>query len=284
MRERPDLSFPLAPDVESDVVAARQRTTPVSQGGTSLRPEGSDDVRDFEWPEAGPSGLLIEEKEKAKALGPFGAKAVASMTGAVVVSLLSKLPECMDQALKADMFSDTVRCSQNEITDGPTAAQTLKFPYAITVRRLLPDIPPITAETDSDKSLNMLHLGGHCRPGIPNLDPSTAKRRYSLLRPSSSDHASCTAQWLLTSLEMGWDMGRSSHTGGGFRKGSGEDEWSGRWHAGCTARFGAVERSHGRILGRDCDCTPRDGGKGIVEGRGNYHVSVACVVESDEHI
>lgn len=90
MKERPDLSYPLAPDVADDVLAARRRKTPVSQGGTSLRPDGSDDVRDFQWPEAGPSGLPIEEKEQAKALGPFGAKALASMTGAVAVSLLSK--------------------------------------------------------------------------------------------------------------------------------------------------------------------------------------------------
>lgn len=93
MKERPDLSFPLAPDVEADTLAARQRTTPVSQGGTSLRPEHTDsvtNVNDFEWPESGPSGLPIEEKEQAKNIGPFGAKALASMTGAVAVSLLSE--------------------------------------------------------------------------------------------------------------------------------------------------------------------------------------------------
>jgi hypothetical protein len=85
---RPDLSNPLAPDIEADMVTSHRRTTPVSQGGTSLR---SDD-NDFEWPESGPSGLPIEEKEKVKNLGPFGAKALASMTGAVAVSLLSMFP------------------------------------------------------------------------------------------------------------------------------------------------------------------------------------------------
>ena len=68
------------------MIATQRRTMPVSHGGTSLR----SDHNDFEWPESGPSGLPIEEKEKVKNLGPFGAKALASMTGAVAVSLLSK--------------------------------------------------------------------------------------------------------------------------------------------------------------------------------------------------
>jgi hypothetical protein len=85
MRETPDLSIPSVPDIERDMISNRQRKLPVEHGGTNLRePE-------FEWPESGPSGLPIEEKEQVKALGPFGAKALASMTGAVVVSLLSKL-------------------------------------------------------------------------------------------------------------------------------------------------------------------------------------------------
>lgn len=60
----------------------------VEQGGTSLR--SANTPIEFEWPESGPSGLLVEEKETVKSMGPFGAKALASMTGAVVVSLLSK--------------------------------------------------------------------------------------------------------------------------------------------------------------------------------------------------
>jgi hypothetical protein len=87
MRQSPDLSIPSVPDIERDIVSTRQRNLPVEHGGTNLR------AAEFEWPESGPSGLPIEEKEKVKALGPFGAKALASMTGAVVVSLLSKL--CM---------------------------------------------------------------------------------------------------------------------------------------------------------------------------------------------
>jgi len=89
MRESPDLSFPSAPDIERDIVSSRQRKLPVELGGTNLRAANA--TSDFEWPESGPSGLPVEEKERAKALGPFGAKALASMTGAVVVSLLSKL-------------------------------------------------------------------------------------------------------------------------------------------------------------------------------------------------
>lgn len=90
MRESPDLSFPSAPDMERDIVSSRQRKLPVELGGTNLR--AANVTSDFEWPESGPSGLPVEEKERAKALGPFGAKALASMTGAVVVSLLSSLP------------------------------------------------------------------------------------------------------------------------------------------------------------------------------------------------
>lgn len=91
---RPDLSNPLAPDIEETMITSQRRTTPVSQGGTSLRSEHGQDRGDgeFEWPESGPSGLPIEEKEKVKNLGPFGAKALASMTGAVAVSLLSRSP------------------------------------------------------------------------------------------------------------------------------------------------------------------------------------------------
>lgn len=56
---------------------------------------------EFEWPESGPSRLpsistapsvsLPSEDVPKGRLGPFGAKVAASMTGAVVVSLLSKL-------------------------------------------------------------------------------------------------------------------------------------------------------------------------------------------------
>jgi hypothetical protein len=88
MRERPDLSFPLTPDIEQDAVSSRQRTMPVEQGGINLREANM--PAEFEWPESGPSGLPVEEKEKVKNLGPFVAKALASMTGAVVVSLLSE--------------------------------------------------------------------------------------------------------------------------------------------------------------------------------------------------
>jgi len=88
MGTRPDLSFPSIPDVEQDAASSRQRTISVEQGGINLRESST--PAEFEWPESGPSGLLVEEKEKVKSMGPFGAKALASMTGAVVVSLLSE--------------------------------------------------------------------------------------------------------------------------------------------------------------------------------------------------
>jgi hypothetical protein len=67
--------------------------TPVDRGGLSLRGD------EYQWPESGPSGSRIEEDEeeavaspaggKAK-VGPFGAKLVAAMTGAMTTSLLSE--------------------------------------------------------------------------------------------------------------------------------------------------------------------------------------------------
>jgi len=86
MRARPDLSYPAVPDAEE--LDQPRRLVSVEHGGTSLREEP------FEWPESGPS-----ESSKVKGLGPaeaqplvgpFGAKAAAAMTGAMVTSLLSK--------------------------------------------------------------------------------------------------------------------------------------------------------------------------------------------------
>lgn len=120
MRQTPDLSLPSVPDIERDLISTRQRHLPVENGGTNLRES------EFEWPESGPSGLPIEEKEQAKALGPFGAKALASMTGAVVVSLLSK-PSLPPTSSKLTS-SDTLRCGQDSITNCPTSAFQLPNP------------------------------------------------------------------------------------------------------------------------------------------------------------
>ncbi len=68
MRGLPDLTNPVLPDVE-DLHQLPRR--PV-------------DAADFEWPESGPS----EPKNTAK-VGPFKAKVVAAMTGAMTTSLLS---------------------------------------------------------------------------------------------------------------------------------------------------------------------------------------------------
>mgnify|MGYP007001962411 CR=1 FL=1 len=85
MKVRPDLSYPGVPDVDELVHHPRH----VDQGGTSLRDDS------FEWPESGPS-----ESSKVKgndprleddpAIGPFGAKVIAAMTGAMTTSLLSR--------------------------------------------------------------------------------------------------------------------------------------------------------------------------------------------------
>jgi len=120
MRQTPDLSLPSVPDIERDLISTRQRKLPVESGGTNLRES------EFEWPESGPSGLPIEEKEQVKALGPFGAKALASMTGAVVVSLLSKLSFSLRSSKLTS--SDTLRRGQNSITDCPTSAFQLSNP------------------------------------------------------------------------------------------------------------------------------------------------------------
>ncbi|KAK1921421.1 mitochondrial carrier domain-containing protein [Papiliotrema laurentii] len=84
MKVRPDLSYPGVPDVD-ELVPHHPRH--VDQGGTSLRDDS------FEWPESGPS-----ESSKVKgndprleddpAIGPFGAKVIAAMTGAMTTSLL----------------------------------------------------------------------------------------------------------------------------------------------------------------------------------------------------
>lgn len=67
--------------------------TPVDRGGLSLRGD------EYQWPESGPSGSRIEDDEdeavaspgKGTAkVGPFGAKLVAAMTGAMTTSLLSE--------------------------------------------------------------------------------------------------------------------------------------------------------------------------------------------------
>ena len=88
MRSRPDLSYPAIPDAEE--MDRPRRLLSVEQGGTSLRDD------DFEWPESGPSesskvkGLgPVEGTASQPLVGPFGAKAAAAMTGAMVTSLLS---------------------------------------------------------------------------------------------------------------------------------------------------------------------------------------------------
>ena len=137
MREAPDLSLPSVPDIQRDSVSTRQRKMPVEQGGTNLR------ETDFEWPESGPSGLPIEEKEQAKALGPFGAKVLASMTGAVVVSLLSKL---LPFRIRPQLTnSDPLRCGQDSITNSP--ASLIQFSSTYAFRRLLPDFTSLPAQT-----------------------------------------------------------------------------------------------------------------------------------------
>jgi hypothetical protein len=125
MRESPDLSLPSVPDIERDLISSRQRKLPIEHGGTNLR------ATEFEWPESGPSGLPIEEKEQVKALGPFGAKALASMTGAVVVSLLSKLsrPSICSSELTD---SDTLRRGQDSLTN--CSAQIIQLPNSHTIR------------------------------------------------------------------------------------------------------------------------------------------------------
>lgn len=117
MRERPDLTFPLAPDVREDVASAHLRQQAVRRGGMNLRKDAEAvEVDEYKWPEAGPSrdrdklssslnastsAIEVEDGSSTSTslpdiastgkLGPFGAKLTASVTGAVVVSLLSKL-------------------------------------------------------------------------------------------------------------------------------------------------------------------------------------------------
>ncbi|WWC57772.1 uncharacterized protein I303_100307 [Kwoniella dejecticola CBS 10117] len=84
MRSHPDLTYPLLPDAQDDLpIPATQR--PIRQGGMSLRDtvdHAQVNEGEYEWPEAGPS------QPKESRVGPFGAKAVAAMTGAMATSLL----------------------------------------------------------------------------------------------------------------------------------------------------------------------------------------------------
>ncbi|WVF66494.1 hypothetical protein IAT40_001234 [Kwoniella sp. CBS 6097] len=86
MRPHPDLTYPLLPDAQEDLpIPSNSRS--VNQGGLSLRPEDED----FQWPEAGPSNsqhVSAKEDPAQGTIGPFGAKAVAAMTGAMATSLL----------------------------------------------------------------------------------------------------------------------------------------------------------------------------------------------------
>ncbi|WWC97275.1 hypothetical protein V866_004154 [Kwoniella sp. B9012] len=79
-RPHPDLTYPLLPDAQDDLPIPTS-ARPIRQGGMSLRPEDEE----YEWPEAGPSTV---KAKSSNGVGPFGAKAVAAMTGAMATSLL----------------------------------------------------------------------------------------------------------------------------------------------------------------------------------------------------
>ncbi|OCF39924.1 hypothetical protein I317_06298 [Kwoniella heveanensis CBS 569] len=90
MRSHPDLTYPLLPDAQEDLPLT-PKSRSVNPGGLSLRPEDQHDG-EFQWPEAGPSNSQVldarGEERTQGAIGPFGAKAVAAMTGAMATSLL----------------------------------------------------------------------------------------------------------------------------------------------------------------------------------------------------
>ncbi|WWC67145.1 uncharacterized protein I206_101052 [Kwoniella pini CBS 10737] len=80
MRSHPDLTYPLLPDAQDDLpIPSTSRS--IRQGGMSLR-DTEISEGEYEWPEAGPS------QPKENKIGPFGAKVVAAMTGAMTTSLL----------------------------------------------------------------------------------------------------------------------------------------------------------------------------------------------------
>lgn len=84
MSPHPDLINPGLPD--TDDLNPRPATSKL-RSSMSLRDE------EIEWPESGPSSIPMDAegggKRKAR-VGPFGAKVVASMTGAMTTSLLSR--------------------------------------------------------------------------------------------------------------------------------------------------------------------------------------------------
>jgi hypothetical protein len=125
------LSFPSIPDAEE--MDHPRRLKSVEHGGTSLREET------FEWPESGPSesskvkGLgPVDELDEQPLVGPFGAKAAAAMTGAMVTSLLSEsklfryhpASRCFGNLSLTS--SDTLRRAQDPASDRPTFSSTIR--------------------------------------------------------------------------------------------------------------------------------------------------------------
>ncbi|EIW73429.1 hypothetical protein M231_01941 [Tremella mesenterica] len=83
---RPDLTFPGIPDVEEMDRQAHSRPREVLGGVDRMA------GNEYTWPEAGPSDLSSSSVaggvKKEPRFGPYGAKMIASMTGAMAVSLL----------------------------------------------------------------------------------------------------------------------------------------------------------------------------------------------------
>ena len=110
MRPRPDLTYPALPDPDDlDRPTAPGRS--VDRGSSSLRDDS------FEWPASGPSESSKEKGLDASTqgdkIGPFGAKVVAAMTGAVTTSLLS---EFKDDTLSFVLNQTTYLLTRSSVT------------------------------------------------------------------------------------------------------------------------------------------------------------------------
>ena len=222
MRAQADLSYPLLPDPND-----------LSSPARSLHA-----VDDFDWPESGPS-----QPRKAK-VGPFGAKVVAAMTGAMSTSLLSACSFTRlssYHAISAVLWwaeltsrSDSLRCAQDPSPDCPTFPSDTLHPAH---RRLLPNLRP-HAQTPFDFCLTA--TATHCleSPDVPHLCvfilrchtyTSVSITPFLLFNSSFGLGDGFSTDWMSSSEQMGGHMGRSgnSRSSAVTRNGRGRPRWRG---------------------------------------------------------
>ncbi|WRT63381.1 uncharacterized protein IL334_000286 [Kwoniella shivajii] len=183
MRTHPDLTYPTLPDAQDDLPLP-QSSRPVGQGGMSLRhnkKEGDGD-EEYQWPEAGPSTIKREPT-----VGPFGAKAVAAMTGAMATSLLMTPFDVLKTRLQTVPPQPRPEVVLNKVIQPQNLAEeccqttllTSTSPGNIRSSSSSSSASPMTCQTSAStssalhsSSTNTQHLSfGSLRPNIPSQPP-----------------------------------------------------------------------------------------------------------------